>query len=280
MRPCFVELALFFLLLTLAGCNGSGAGSAAKSETKFDPCEGLRELNPHCGWTPHWYDTGVSTNAIDGTKTEHLMLESIDPDGMDYGRLHYAELKICFKNGKLCGGDIVGVGVTVHGMVSPLSYDSHHRTPVRLKFDDERPARETWGISDDKETLFPYGHEKQFLSELITHRKLILEFSYYEKAPTTITFELSGLGAQMKTAGLQDPTPELEATRKAKAVRQSVEEKRLDGLRAECASFVDGSPEMIHAKKMPLPPKKCREVLPWMRDAYLTALYELQEQSH
>jgi hypothetical protein len=172
-------------------------------------------------------------------------------------------------------------------MVSPLSYDSHSSTPVRLKFDDERPVRQAWGIADNRETLFPHGSEKQFLSQLIGHKKLILEFSYYEKAPRTITFELSGLADQMKSAGLQDPTREVEAIRKASSqaqaklvAEQAVEEKRLDGLRAECASFLDGSPEMIHAKKMPLPPKKCREVLPWMRDAYLTALYELQEQAH
>jgi hypothetical protein len=108
-----------------------------ESKPAFDPCEGLREANPHCGWKPHWEDSGISINAIDGTKTEFLSIESTDADGLDFGKLNYAELRICFENGKVCGGRFVGVAIKVHGMVSSLSYDSNYRTPVRLKFDDE-----------------------------------------------------------------------------------------------------------------------------------------------
>jgi hypothetical protein len=298
-------LILLFLVLTSVGCSkGTGSGSA-KSD-KFDPCEALRRINPHCDWKPHWDDAGVSTNAIDGTKTEFLTLESSDSDGMDYGRIHYAELRLCFENGGVCGNGIVGVGVTLKGMVSS---DRNNSTPVRLKFDNEEPARESWGISSDHDTLYPYGHEAQFLSQLILHKKLILEFSYYEKTPRTITFELSGLLDKMQAQGLQDPTPELEARRKAKseadakfAIQQAVqqkhlaaqqaveqknlkqerdaEEKRLSGLRAECAPYVNGpSPDMVHGKTYHLPPKECREILSWTHDGYIDVLYELQDQA-
>jgi hypothetical protein len=183
--------------------------TAQKSDSNFDPCQGLRDSDPHCGWKPHWDDSGVSTNAIDGTKKEFLSLDSSDADGMDFGKLHYAELKICFENGKFCGGDSVALGVDVHGIVEPLGYETgeEYSTAVRLKFDDEKPVRETWGIADSHDALFPYGHEKRFLSQLLQHEKLILEFSYYEKAARTVTFEISGLAAKMKSQGLQSPTP-------------------------------------------------------------------------
>ncbi len=168
-----------------------------KSEVTFDPCESLRDTDPHCGWKPHWESSSVSTNAIDGTKTEFLSLESSDPDGIDFGKLHYAELSICFENGKLCVGKHVGVGITVHGMLASKGYEAEYSTSVRLKFDEEKPFSQTWGISDSHETLFPYGREKQFLNQLMEHRKLVLEFSYYEKAARTVTLDLSGLAEKM-----------------------------------------------------------------------------------
>jgi hypothetical protein len=63
--------------------------AAPKSEAGFDPCESLRDTDPHCGSKPHWESSGVSTNAIDGTKTEFVSIESSDADGMDFGKLHY-----------------------------------------------------------------------------------------------------------------------------------------------------------------------------------------------
>jgi hypothetical protein len=57
---------------------------------------------------------------------------------------------------------------------------------------------------------------------------------------------------------------------------RDAEKKRLADLRAECAPFVDGSPEKVKTKKMPLPPKECREILAWMRVASLDALYDGQ----
>ncbi len=162
-----------------------------------------RSMDPHCcGWKPHWGASGVTTNAIDGTKTEFLTTESTDPEGSDSGSLRYAELKICFDNGKLCGGQDIGVGVQVHGMVAVQDKDSEYSTPVRIKFDDAKPIRQTWGISDDHEMLFPSGREKEFSAGLTKHGKLVLEFSYFEKAPRTVTFDLSGLADKMKSENL------------------------------------------------------------------------------
>jgi hypothetical protein len=141
-------------------------------------------------------------NAIDGVKSEILGMESTDPDGNDYGSLHYARLKICFENGILCHGNTIGVGVAVNGMLASVGYDSEYSTPVRVKFDDEKPLSQTWGISDNHETLFTHGSQQQFLNQLLQHNKLVLEFSYYEKSPRTVTFDLTGLAEKMKSANL------------------------------------------------------------------------------
>jgi hypothetical protein len=100
--------------------------------------------------------------------------------------------------GKLCGGKRVGVGITVHGMLASEGYESEYSTAVRLKFDDEKPMSQTWGIADSHDALFPFGREKQFLNQLMQHKKLILEFSYYQQAPRTVAFEISGLAPKMK----------------------------------------------------------------------------------
>ncbi len=162
-----------------------------------------RSIDPHCcGWKPHWASSGISVNAIDGTKTEFLTTESVDPESVDSGSMRYAELRICFENGKLCGGNSIGVGVEAHGMVAPMDGDSEYRTSTRLKFDDEKPIRQIWGISDDHDMLFPHGNETTFVTQLTQHKKLVLEFSYYEKAPRSVTFDLSGLGDKMKSENL------------------------------------------------------------------------------
>jgi hypothetical protein len=186
-----------------ANARNVSNAATAKSEASFDPCQSLRETDPHCGWKSHWENSSVSTNAIDGTKTEFLSVESNDADGMDFGKLHYAQLRICFENGKLCAGSVViKVGVAVHGMVASGGYESQYSTPVRLKFDDENPLHQTWGIADSHEMLFPSGREKQFMSQLLQHNKVVLEFSYYEKAPRTVTFDTSGLADKMKSENL------------------------------------------------------------------------------
>jgi hypothetical protein len=287
---------LSLLLLFGLGCSKS---QDAKPESKFDPCDHLREADPHCGWKPHWYHSEGKTNAIDGTKSDFLSLESTDADGVNFGRLQYATLRLCFENKKLCGHRAVGVGVTVNGMLQPSS-GLNYATPVRLKFDDEQAARQTWGISDDHDTLFPSGREKQFFSQLLGHNKLVLEFSYYQKAPRTITFDLAGLSDTLQTNALLGPTGEpenaetrskrlaavavdrtrSEQQRAADQKRRVDDQKRLAALQKECAPFVDGSAEQVQAKTMALPPKECREILPWTHDGYLDALYNLQNSPH
>jgi hypothetical protein len=178
----------------------------AKRELNNELDAQLRSTDPHCcGWKPHWEASGASTNPIDGTKTECLTTESVTPDGADADSLHYAELQMCFQNGRLCSGRTVGVAFDVHGMVEPAGYGSDEEdssTSVRVRFDEEKLARQTWGITEDHEALYPSGHQKQFPGQLMQYNKLVLEFSYYEQTPRSVTFDLSGLADKMKSDNL------------------------------------------------------------------------------
>jgi hypothetical protein len=83
MRNGFAALILTVLVVGCGKPASSDGGKTDQAAAKpaFDPCESVRQLDPHCGWNPHWDDSGVSTNAIDGTKNEFLSLESTDADG-------------------------------------------------------------------------------------------------------------------------------------------------------------------------------------------------------
>jgi hypothetical protein len=194
------------LVLALASCGKNGSEpvrDTARTPANYDPCEELRKTDPHCGWKARWEHLGPSVSAIDGTKTEFLVMESKDPDGADGDELHYARLVICFENAKLCSKKHeVGVDISVHGMVKSMGYDDEYSTPVRLKFDDEKPTSQTWGIVDSHDALMPYGKEKPFLEQILRHKTLVVEFSYYERAPRTLTFELVGLADKMKSIGV------------------------------------------------------------------------------
>jgi hypothetical protein len=256
------RLALCVAAFLLVGCeSGSAPQKAAEVKATSDPCENLRQLDPHCGWHPHWNDSGASTNAIDGTKSQFLSLDSSDPDGMTIGRMTYAELRVCFENGRLCGHNTIGVGVTVDGMVSPLNYEHEHNTSVRVKFDDEKAVRQTWGISDDHDTLFPMGREKPFLFELLKHNKLILEFSYYEKAPRTVTFELSGLGEKMKSSGI-DPQTVIQEQEAANRVKETAGRAEVEAERAKRVK-VAGQIYPCKESHPPIPMEASKKMFCW-----------------
>lgn len=186
-----LSLTVIFLILTILGCENK---SAQPSADKFDPCDAVRQLDPHCGWKPHWESPGESVNKMDGTKIQGVFLEASDADGTIAGTLHYPKLRLCFKNGSLCGHDAVGAGIVGHTMIEPVDYgDNNHETAVRVRFDDEKPSRQTWGISDSQECLFPFGHEKQFVRELLRHKTLYVEFAYLNESRRTVSFQLDGL---------------------------------------------------------------------------------------
>jgi hypothetical protein len=54
------------------------------------------------GPIPNWVDLGITRNAIDGTKREHLFLQSTDTVLTSGGQLSYAQINLCLEDGRLC----------------------------------------------------------------------------------------------------------------------------------------------------------------------------------
>ena len=214
-----------FLILTalVVGCGKPAPSDSGKTEQAAASPPPI-SASTAAGPITNWVDLGIRTNAIDGTKREHLFLESTDTVLTSVGELSHAEINLCFEDGRLCR-KVVAVGVNVHGMIAPLSYESHNDTPIRIRFDDEKPSRQTWSIADSHDALFPYGREEQFLLQLIRHKKLILEFSYYEKVPQTLTFEIYGLDDKLKSIGI-DVKAQTEARASAASAREAHEQKQ------------------------------------------------------
>ena len=89
-------------------------------------------------------------------------------------------------------------------MVAPVGGEyGEYETQVRVKFDEEKPLSQTWGIADSHDTLFPNHREAQFLAQILKHKKLIVEFAYYEQTPHVVTFNLTGLAESLNAAGLK-----------------------------------------------------------------------------
>jgi len=118
---------------------------------------------------------------------------------------------------------------------------------------------------------FNYGTEEDCHAVSGEYRFLSL------KIPSDFTQEVSAI--QKAKSDIQVRHSAQQAAERQSEQERNANQKRLTELRAECAPFVNGSPEKIRDKTMSLPPKECREVLSWMRDAYLDALYDLQKQS-
>src|SRR5690348_4253829 len=109
------------LLTLIAGC-GKPASSDAGNTQQAAGSPPTNPVNPTAEPITNWVYSGPKTNAIDGTKTEFLSLESTDTVLSSVGDLRHAEINLCFDNGKLCRKS-VGVGVSVHGMVAPGGYE-------------------------------------------------------------------------------------------------------------------------------------------------------------
>ena len=151
-----------------------------------------------------WRIQDPEISPIDGVKTQFISLEANESSRYSDNRI---AIVLCFENGKLTHKH-VGARVDVGGFVAGSDGDGGS---VRLKFDDEKPTRESWGVADSHDALFPFRNESYFLARLLKHKTLAFEFSYYEKAAQTVTFNIAGLADAMRSAGLYDPTPSAKA---------------------------------------------------------------------
>lgn len=192
------------IILLCAGCNNNASHSVTPEASPA--VQAAATPVPKPSPTSEWYIQDPETNPIDQSKTQFLSLGSLEGkseshyiSGLGDLPIHKSTAKIvlCFRNGKLCGGSSIGARVDIDGFVPTDG------SPVRLKFDDDQPLRQQWAGSDSHSSLFPYGHEKQFLAGLLKHKKLYFEFSKYEEAPQVVTFDIGGLPEAMGQAGVK-----------------------------------------------------------------------------
>jgi hypothetical protein len=195
------EFAIILSVLAMVGCN-THVSPSPTTAVQQEPTPSPTTLKSA------WYVQGPEINPIDGVKTQFLSLGANENSKYSRNRIR---LVLSFENGKLTHKS-VGARLDVDGFVTSDG------GAVRLKFDDEKPIRDKWAAADSHDSLFPYGRCDQLLVQLLHHNKLAIEFSYYEKAPQTVTFDLAGLRDDMKAAGLHDPTEGVKpATARAKS---------------------------------------------------------------
>jgi hypothetical protein len=169
----------------LPGCNSSAPVPRIEG-AKSTPQEKKLEIG-------EWSIQEPEISPIDETKKQMLSTGTAG-----------SKLVLCFKNGKLCSGNEVGVFVT-----SPCWVDggeeryTEYERRVRLRFDKDKFLVETWGISDGHRGIFPRS-PKSFVSSLMKHESLALEFGCDRADPgTVVVFDIHGLDAALKTAGLK-----------------------------------------------------------------------------
>ena len=181
-----IAVRVFLGIMSLSGCNSSPPPATLQTE---NPKPITQEQKLDIG---AWYIQEPRISPIDGTKTQML---STGPVGR--------RLVLCFENGKLCGGNNIGVFVT-----SPCWVDggeetgTRYKRRVRLRFDMDKFLVEIWGISDDHRGIFPYS-PKNFISSLKTHKSLAVEFGCDRSDSDVVTFDIHGLQAAIESAGLK-----------------------------------------------------------------------------
>jgi hypothetical protein len=108
------------------------------------------------------------------------------------------KLVLCFKNGKPCSVPIAAKAPGSCRIESNVEGSNWNRR-IRVKFDDDKPAVETWGITDDRKALYPHN-DQVFLARLRKHKQLMLEFGCSSSDPgEVITLKIEGLQEVLKT---------------------------------------------------------------------------------
>jgi hypothetical protein len=220
-------ITVFLALGITTGCTTQPAAPSAAPSTA--PAVTETPAAP----TSTWYVQTPTVSPIDGVRTQILSTEG-NPEG---------SLVLTFDNGKL---STKHVGLRVETSQGIIDYNEYSRATVRVRFDDESPTTQSWGVTDSHTSVTPYQHEDRFLSQILSHKKLVVEYRLYERASQTATFGLTGLAGEMTKAGLFDPSEKvkaLEAKEAAQAARDAKELARCRGLVAQANKLQTGTAE-------------------------------------
>ena len=72
------------------------------------------------------------------------------------------------------------------------------KTQMLTRFDKQKATTSTWSLSTDNKAVFVRGGDIDFAKKLIQHKKLLTQITPYNESPVMATFDLSGLGEDIK----------------------------------------------------------------------------------
>ena len=75
---------------------------------------------------------------------------------------------------------------------------------VRVKYDNDKPARETWHASSDNKALFS-EEPLWFVQNLVNTDELVFEYRPFEQIPTTLTFHTKGMPRSLSCLHFSEP---------------------------------------------------------------------------
>ncbi len=141
----------------------------------------------HPETAPATWTVDEKVNAMDETKKTVLSLRSQDEVEGYIGR-HAAFLIIKCEKGK--SEAYVSVGTQIQH-----EYGSE-RYGVRVKFDDSNAVKQHWDASTDGTALFSPS-PGELVRELEGAKVFLFEFTPFQKTPTIVTFNVSGLSEKL-----------------------------------------------------------------------------------
>jgi hypothetical protein len=166
-------------VLALTSCSskpGSPASGPNSSSVPSATATPAPAATPRNAWTV----SSPQINAMDGVRSQYVSTGDA------------IRVVLCFKNGKPCGGDLTSVDLRVPCWIDSDEPGSYHRK-IRIRFDDEKPRVERWGITDNHKGLFPPS-PPAFVAELKRHKTLLVELGCDSSDPgTVVTIDIQGL---------------------------------------------------------------------------------------
>lgn len=109
---------------------------------------------------------------------------------------------LCFSDRKPCAHDSVPVYVRSPCWIDGNEPGSHFRT-IQVKFDDQKPTKEVWGITDDNKGLVP-PRPRAFVGQLNKHKTMMVQFGCDRSDPgEVVTLDINGLQETLDSANLK-----------------------------------------------------------------------------
>ena len=172
--------------MLFAGCSQAPPTPVSPTPVSPTSTNAKSEPKPPTDWTV----SAPQVNLMDNVSTQFVSTG------------YTVRLVLCFDNGKPCGHGTAPIFVRSPCWIDNDEPGSYHRS-IRIKFDDDKPMTERWGITDDHKGLIP-PKPLAFVAELKRHKTLMLEFGC-DRSDTgdVITLGVRGLQEALDSANLK-----------------------------------------------------------------------------